>query len=219
MTDEQLKCTLIEVRDYMLKQFPEDGDHEFSAHFRKKIKQLIEMEKHPVLYYAKMVAAILVITLGISGGLVLGFNKEVRADVIRWFVEHFAENGYRYQKEYKTEEDISQYSLKGIVTNKYQLIERTEKEEVINEVYLGEDGDILVFVVMSSTCEEELNVSSDKSVTKETVYVNGCKADLYLSDNLDESNIIAWEGGNGVLFSIGGILDKEQLISLAEKVK
>ena len=83
MTDEQLNCALIEVRDYMLKQFPEDGDHEFSAKFRKKIKQLIEMEKHPIFYYAKMVAAIILITLGISGGLVLGFSKEVRADVIR----------------------------------------------------------------------------------------------------------------------------------------
>jgi hypothetical protein len=53
----------------------------------------------------------------------------------------------------------------------------------------------------------------------ETVYVNGNKADLYLSENPYESNVIVWEGSNGVLFSLGGILDKEQLISMAEKIE
>ena len=220
MTDQQLKKALIEVRDYMLLQFPsEEGDHEFSPKFHKKMKQLIGMEKHPILYYVKRVAAVLLITLGIFGSLVLGFSEEARADVIRWFVEHFAENGYRYQKEAETEVDITHYTLEGVVSDGYQLIERTEKEYSIKEAYLGEDGNLLVFVVMSSTREEGLNVSSDKRVIKETTYVNGNKADLYLSENSDDSNIIVWEEKTGVLLSLGGILDKEQLISMAEKVR
>ena len=51
MTDEQLKSALIEVRDHMLTQFPvAEKDCGFSPKFHRKMRQLIEMEKHPLLY-------------------------------------------------------------------------------------------------------------------------------------------------------------------------
>lgn len=220
MTDEQLKSALIEVRDYMLIQFPsEDGDHEFSRRFLKKMKQLIKLEMHPLLFYAKRIVAAILIIICVSGCLVLGFSEDVRADAIRWFMEHFAENGYRYQKEAEVAIDLTRYTLEGIVLDGYQLIDRTEKEDVVDEAYVGEDGSLLVFTAMNSSKQKEFNVSSDQSMVIETVYVNGNKADLYLSENPYESNVIVWEGSNGVLFSLGGILDKEQLISMAEKIE
>lgn len=220
MTDEQLKSALIEVRDYMLIQFPsEDGDHEFSRRFHKKMKQLIEMEMHPLLFYAKRIVAAILIMLGISSCLAFGFSEDVRADAIKWFMENFTEKGYRYQKEAEMEVDLTLYTLKGIVLEGYQLIDRTEKEDVVDEAYIGEDGSLLVFTVMSSSRKKEFNISSDQSMVIETVYVNGNRADLYLSENPDESNIIVWEGSNGVLFSLGGILDKEQLISMVERIE
>ena len=98
MTDEQLKSALIEVRDHMLTQFPvAEKDCGFSPKFHRKMRQLIEMEKHPLLYQMCRIVAAILIALGISGGLVLGFSEEARAEIVRWFVERFTNNEYRYQ--------------------------------------------------------------------------------------------------------------------------
>lgn len=218
MTDEQLKSALVEVRDYMLRQFPaEDADYEFSTRFRKKMKQLIEMEKHPIMFYVKRVAAAVLIVVGITGGILFGFNKEVRADILRWFMDHFAENGYRYQVETEVSVDFSQYTLEGIVPDGYRLIKRDEGEYALKEAYRGDNGDKLIFVVMSSTHEEELNVSFNKGTKNEMVYVRSNLAELYESESPDESSVLIWRGSNGELFVIMGNMDKEQLIRMAEE--
>ncbi|MBQ9488614.1 MAG: DUF4367 domain-containing protein [Lachnospiraceae bacterium] len=220
MTDAQLKSALIEVRDYMLDQLPtEEWNYEFSPKFQRKMKQIIELEKHPIWYYVRRVAAALLITLGISGGLVLSFSEEARANVIRWFMERFTENGYRYQNEMRIPVDIFQYSLEGKISDNYQLIDRIESGDTMHELFAEESGNMLIFNVMSSTLQEEYNLVFDKSMKVETVNVNGNQADLYLSESAEESNVIVWQGTNGVLFSITGMMEKEQLIELAEKIE
>ena len=220
MTDEQLKSALVEVRDYMLRQFPaEDADHEFSTRFHKKMKQLIEMERHPVLFYVRRVAAAILVVLGISGGLVLGFSEEARAEVIRWFAERFMDNEYRYQNNMGAGENVSAYTLEGIVLEEYQLVDRHEDENTVNEAYMSEKGELLIFTAMNSTHKEELYLLFDENMESQTVYVNGNKADLYLSEKSDESNIIVWQSANGTLLCIQGFLDEEQLIEMAEKIE
>ena len=220
MTDEELRSVALELRDYMLRQFPtEDADYEFSPRILKKKKRLIELEKHAARYYFRRFAAIFFVTLLISGGIVFGFNKEVRADAIKWFRDHFTENGYKYQKDIETPIVISQYSLKDIIPEGYQCVDRIEENDILNELYIGENGEMLVFTVMSSSKKEEINVSSDQKGNREILEVNGVKADLYLSENDNESNIIVWEGKNGALFSIQGILNKDQLLKIADKIE
>ena len=219
MTDEQLQSALIEVMEYMLEQLPQDEwNYEFSPRFHKKLKQMIMMEKHPIWYYVRRIVAALLLALGISGGLLLGFDEKVRADFVRWIVEHFTENEYKYQNEMGNELDVSKYTWEGLVMEGYQLYQRNEKEEVVIEVYLGEGGNLLVFVVMNSTKNEELILLTDENAKKEITQINGKNADLYVSEHDGESSIITWQGNKGELFSIQGIMDKEMLIELAEKV-
>jgi hypothetical protein len=220
MTDAQLKSALIEVRDYMLDQLPtEEWNYEFSPKFQRKMKQIIELEKHPIWYYVRRVAAALLITLGISGGLVLSFSEEARANVIRWIMERFAENEYRYQNEMGVKVDVSVFTLEGKVIEGYQLINRIEGEDTVDEVYVGENGEMLFFTAMSSEHEGDMYVVSDKNEEPLTVYVRGRKMDLYLSGNQEESNVIVWQGSDGVLFSIQGIIEKEQLIEMAGRIE
>ncbi|MBR4607956.1 MAG: DUF4367 domain-containing protein [Lachnospiraceae bacterium] len=220
MTDAQLKSALIEVRDYMLDQLPtEEWNYEFSPKFQRKMKQIIELEKHPIWYYVRRVAAALLITLGISGGLVLSFSEEARANVIRWFMERFTENEYRYQNEMGLKVDVSVFTLEGKVIEGYQLINRIEGEDTVDEVYVGENGEMLFFTAMSSEHEGDMYVVSDKNEEPLTVYVRGRKMDLYLSGNQEESNVIVWQGSDGVLFSIQGIIEKEQLIEMAGRIE
>ena len=220
MTDEQLKSALIEVRDHMLTQFPvAEGSCEFSPKFHEKMKQLIEMEKHPLLYQVSRAAAAILVALGISGGLVLGFSEEARAEVIRWFVERFTDNEYIYQNNMGAGVDISVYTLEGIVLEEYQLVDRHEDEEIVNEAYRNEKGELLLFTAMSSTHKNEFYLLFDENMESQTIYVSGNKADLYLSEKPDESNIIVWQSANGTLLSIQGFLDENQLKEMAEKIE
>ena len=220
MTDAQLRSALIEIRDYELGQLPEEEwNYEFSSRFQRKMEQLIKREKHPVTYHVRRFAAALFIALGVIGGMVFAFNAEVRAEVIRWIMEQFSENGYRYQNEVDTEVDVSKYTLEGIVPEEYQLVDRNEGEESIIEAYVRGDGSLLTFSVMRSTKSEEFIISFDSGIRIETTYVNGNKADLYLPEDSNDSSVIVWQGSNGALFSIMAIMDKEQLIKIAEGIE
>lgn len=222
MTDEQLRDALMEAQDYMLNQLPTmEWHYQFSPKFHKKMKKLIEMEKHPIWYYVRWVAPVLLILFGIFGGLALGARQEVRAGVVGWFVEHFTDNKYRYQNNMDagTGFDVSQYTLEGNAPEGYQLLDRMEDENQVTEVYVGANGEMLFFSAMNSSCEEELYVSSDQNMRLETVYLGGMEAELYATDNPGDSSTIIWQGTNGVLFSIKGILEREQLIHMAEKIE
>lgn len=149
----------------------------------------------------------------------LSFSEEARANVIRWFMERFTENEYRYQNEMGLKVDVSVFTLEGKVIEGYQLINRIEGEDTVDEVYVGENGEMLFFTAMSSEHEGDMYVVSDKNEEPLTVYVRGRKMDLYLSGNQEESNVIVWQGSDGVLFSIQGIIEKEQLIEMAGRIE
>ena len=95
----------------------------------------------------------------------------------------------------------------------------TDTENPVKPAYTSEKGELLIFTAMNSTRKEEFYLLFDENMESQTVYVNGIKADLYLSEKPDESNIIVWQSANGILLSIQGFLDKNQLIELAEKIK
>jgi len=134
-------------------------------------------------------------------------------------MDHFAENGYRYRVETEVKVDFSQYTMEGIVPEGYQLVKRDEGEFALKEAYRGVDGDMLVFVVMSSSLEEELNLSFNESTKNEVAYVGSNQAELYVSEEPDEASIIIWRESNGALFVIMGNMDKEQLIRMAEEME
>lgn len=219
MTDEQLRDALIEAQDYILSQFPKKEWHyDFSPKFRKKMKELIEIDDHPVWFYVRKTAVIMFAVLGISGGLLFGFSEKVRAEVIRWFTERFEENEYRYRREADAEVGVSQYTLEGKVPEGYQLIKRKEDEERVSEIYEASDGKRMIFTAMSSTQNMEFYMMFDKNVESDVIYINGTKADIYLPESMEDNTVIAWQGKGGVLFSIIGYADKEELIEMAEGI-
>ncbi|MBO7339564.1 MAG: DUF4367 domain-containing protein [Lachnospiraceae bacterium] len=220
MTDIQLRDALAEVQKHILSQLPTEYlEHEFSPRFHRKLKRLVELEKHPILFYVRKAVAFFFITLGITGGFIVGFDEEVRADIVRWIVVRFSDNEYRYQKDEAINVDITRYSVEGIVSGEYHLIDRFEGEDTVNEAFADEKGNLLIFTAMSSTHEEDFYILFAQRVDSETVYVKGNKAELYLSKDPNESNMIVWQGTSGVLFGIQGFFDKDQLIEMAEKVE
>lgn len=221
MTDEQIREVLLSTQDYMLSCLPKtEWKHEFSKKYYKNKKKLISRERHPIQYWVRRVAVFILLTLCLSGGLILSFNKEIRAEVFKWIVERFDHNAYKYQNTLGENIDISGYSMEKVIPKEYTRIDRIEGEHSVDEIYINEKGELLFFVVKSSAEEQEFYVVSDKDMKPyEIVYVNGDSAELYLSDNQDESNMIVWRNKKDVLFSIKGIVEREELIKLAESIE
>ncbi|MBR4731977.1 MAG: DUF4367 domain-containing protein [Lachnospiraceae bacterium] len=221
MTDEQIREVLLSTQDYMLSFLPKtEWGHEFSKKYIKNKKSLIGRDKHPVQYWMRRVAVFILLTLCLSGGLILSFNKEIRAEVLKWIVEQFGDNAYKYQSNIGENIEVSSYSLEGIISKDYKRVDRLEGENSVDEIYVNEKGVLLIFVVKSSASEQEFYVVSDKDMKPyEIVSVNGNSAELYLSDSQEESNMIVWRNKNDVLFSIKGIMEREELIKLAESIE
>lgn len=219
MTDEQIREVLTATQDYMLSRLPKtEWDHRFSPRFQKNMRKLIRRDKHRLLYSVLRMTAVIAIALCICGGMVLVFSEEVRANVKGLFLERFAPNEYRYRKEAIVTTEITNYSLADYVPEGYSLFERKETEDKVSESFVNENGAMLFFTVLNSGYDGDFYVVSDDSKPNDSAYIGKIKADLYISANPGEPNVIVWQGKGGVLLSIQGVLDKTQLTDLAKKV-
>lgn len=220
MTEGQIKSILMGTQEYMLSKLPDsEWEHHFSASFTRNMKKLIKRDKYKCLYTIRRIAVIVLLIAGLSGGLVFAFDEEVRADVIRWITERIAENEWKYINGAVQKTETMEYNFEKILPVGYYFVDRINTENRLNEIYASEDGSLLCFTVMYSAYDGELYVVSDEKEPTECTCIGEVKADLYLSEDISESNVIVWRGENGTLFSIQGTLTKEQLIDLMKKIK
>ena len=217
--EASLKNALLSVMEHQVRQFPEpsEQDRRIARRLRPRIKRMIERKESPFTFYAKRIAALLVLLLGITGTMLLCFNESVRAGVTRWFQDLVLGDDYRYINQSGEQADITLYSLQGKVPPNYQLFESITDEEEINEIYVNEAGDILSFTVMSPSYEGELYIVSDAE--KHQVCVGRFQADVYISNDVSEGSEIVWKGEKDILFIIQGFLTEKELVKLAERIR
>lgn len=218
MTDQQIKCVLMEVQDYMLSQIPKTvKKHEFSLKFRNRMSKIIACHKHPFRYHGLRVATIIMVVFLTACGIFLSMNSKARAEILRWMSERFSNTIWRYSKSSGAEKDISQYGMDGFVPEGYQQIDRIEDETSVSEVYLSEQDELLIFTAISPNYEGDLYFVSDEDGLNEPIVIRELNAEIYLS-NIGESNVIVWRNADEILFFIQGMLNKEQLIGIVERL-
>ena len=62
--------------------------------------------------------------------------------------------------------------------------------------------------------------AEDDNYEEETVSINGCHGDFYRPTVENESSMLVWfDEDNGITFSIGGFLDKSDLLKMAKSVE
>lgn len=220
MTDEQIKEVLIGTQNYMLSCMPKtEWKHEYSPKFRRNMKKLIEKDKHLLWYYAVRVAAVIILLVSVSGGLLIGFHEEVRAQILGWILEQFADGGYRYHSGANLNVEITGFSLESLVPTGYHLAERIEEENRITEIYVDSDELFLFFTVLKPGFEGESDIIVSEDLLTDTANWGNTEANLYISPSSSEPNIIVWQGEKGILFTIQGFMTKEELIDIAKKIK
>lgn len=220
ITDEMISKAAEEANQMLLNSLPcsDSFKHKFSAKFERKIRHQISKANHPKIYrFLKQVAGfILVILLG--GTALLTLSNDARAAFVDWIKEQYGTLFlYQFIGETLNPDGLKSYEL-GAIPEGYSEIDKQHSELDGFAIYMNENRDILQFVY-SGDYENVAIYINHVDYEKTKIYVNEYEADLYLSNNPDNSHAIVWiDTEQNIAFLISGFLDFDTLINLAENI-
>ena len=221
MDELLLRRALEEADNYILQQIPTKAtyEHDFSNRFHRKIRRLIRRETNPFLYRVGKAVATILLLLTIAAGILLGTNEKVRADFVHWIMRIYSEGLFGYYSVSDQEIDVSQYTMECVVPTEYELMDRISDEGTLTEIYVNSSGEILSFSVVAPDGTSDFYIACDEDGADAPIIISELNAELYISKEEGESNAIVWTDENGVLFSISGYFDEQELISFAQMIK
>ena len=190
--------------------------HPFSTRFQKKISKLIRRAKHPIRYHAIRAAAAILLLIVTAFGVVFTVSPDVRADVINWFrstfmhYSQYSSDGQNINAEYE-------YFLETI-PSEYTELKTIDTEDGQTCLYVNKEGKLLKFIYARGGIKDNFFVKTDLHTHIEG-FVNGNKADIYITDSDKESSAIVWQDSEtDTLLFISAKADQDLLITLAESV-
>ena len=84
--------------------------------------------------------------------------------------------------------------------------------------YQNTDGLLLTFRYTHNPNETDWFIDAEHAVIKETT-VNGCPAEIFITDNITDSSSITWIDKQNSAFYISGYLSESDLIKIAENIQ
>lgn len=220
ITDEMMAQAAAELADAINDSLPEPSgcSHQFSARFEKKMKRLIRQTNHPTVYRALRSVACILLIIVITFGSTLAINAEAREVVFGWVKRQYGKF-YEYSFEGDVVPKESAKYQPGWMPAGCEFV--TSYETAGGESYIYTDTEDTLIHFSYTTDPKSENVYVDGvNYSKETAFVNGCVAEIYLSNVEDETNSIIWRDESGViLFRVSGNFDQETLIKIAENIE
>ena len=193
--------------------------------FEKKMYKLIRKAKHPVWNQALRYAAIIILVIGLLFGAMLAISPEVRAGVVGWFrtasygpYTHYSNLDAQKIPNAAAEMEYDYYL--PTLPDGYELLFETDKAMGDGRtcIYVSDTGAMLTFSYRYAIGVGDyfLNV---EGYQQEKVKVGMLEADLYTTTEEGQNNVIVWNSKHGgVMFSINALMEKEELIALAESI-
>ena len=234
LTDAVLKEAAAEVERFILSTVSIDGEpHVFSKRFERKMQKLIRRANHPIRYQVLRTAAAVVLVIATLFGAVMAVSPEARAAVAGWIKATFA-NYTTYSSDDVGEPSVTptenekpsegekthldQYHL-TVIPEGYREFRVTEKKNGKTYIYVNEQNMLVQFAYTYKADKASLFINTENCHHSE-VTVNGIIADVYISAKEDENSAIVWQNTEKeVLFQIFGMINQNELISLAESVE
>lgn len=226
ITDAMLREAAGEAERFLLAHLPEPQPHQFSPKFERRMQKLISRAKHPVRHQVlRYVAAVLLAILTLFGSI-LAVSPEARASVIGWVKSVYSGQVVEYSTTVKDNTVRHHYRL-GCLLAGYKLQDVHEGTDYRIYYYIccydhgGYTDRYLKFACFYPNEESGSSFSLwVEGYDQCSGFVHGMKADIYISDDRNRSNMIAWcDEETGAIFCIVGYADKETLVKLAESVE
>lgn len=190
--------------------------HQFSDRFERKIEKLINRVKHPIRYNVLRSAAAIILIVFILFGSLVTFSPEVRASVIGWFKDTFFEF-FQYSNPGNIEP--AEYEYHFVATPEgYRELQVIDSKDGKTYLYVNDAGNILQFTYAYGGRADNLFVKAE-SYTLVAGTVNGVSADIYITSNEKEANVIIWrDPETETILCIHAKAEKDFLITFAESV-
>lgn len=194
------------------------AQHEFSPEFEKKIKKLRRKANHPIVYRSLQRIASLILVCLIACGAWLTVDAEARATFFGW-IKGIYETYFVYHFEGNADYSESTVAYRPTwLPEGYTEFHTSETESTTAALYQNEEGFILTFRYTHSQNETDWFIDAEHAVIKKTS-VNGCPAEILLTDNITTANAIAWTDEQDSAFYVSGFLSESELIKIAENVQ
>mgnify|MGYP005767927741 FL=1 len=216
ISEEALRQAAAEASDCLVRSLDEAGipAHNFSARFERKMRRLIRRTRHPAAYRALVRVACAFLAFLLGSGVFLAVNPEARAAFFGWVRTQY-ERLFEYNTSSQARSiEAIKYTLDWL-PNGYEEISRYVYTDYVWAIYSdGSENEIDFLYSIGS----KLYLSYDHNHVQQ-IMINDSPANLYISQYSAGRNDIVWSNSDGtIVFSIGGILDTDTLVRIAENV-
>ena len=161
--------------------------------------------------------AVIILAVLIGGSAWLAVDTEARASFFGWVKEVYEELFiYHFEDGRTSNEGKNNYYLTWIPEGYTQILEDSVGN-TSSVIYMNDEGEILKFYYASPPDETFWQIESTNTAV-EKVTVDGCTADILISDDAAIGNTIVWITSDNAGFFISGFFTAEDLIRLAEGV-
>lgn len=220
ITDEMIAEAAAELNQALVDSLPDPHEckHQFSKKFERKMEKLIHRVNHPIRYMVlnRVASILLVILIGFT--MVMSFSPTARAAVFGWIKQAY-ESFYSYYFETDVETESNYRYQIDPLPEGYTVLSSNLDGRTCTYLFLNDQNELLVFTYSIDATDSLFYVNREHYIVEE-VWISGDKADLYLTEDTSLTNGIIWQNKeSGVVFSISGRVDSEELINLAESVK
>lgn len=208
-----------EANQIMMESLPLETEcrHHFSNSFENKMQQMIYKEKHRKKYHFLKRIAVLLIIFSLSASFILSFSAEARSLFSNW-VKKVYENYviYRFEDDGTEKYEQNDYIIDALPKG-YKEVKKVDFSSGKKIIYENSQGEYINLSYDYSSNSQITILGTAYQIIPTTVGIYD--ADIYLFENPEEGNSIIWlDEKQNVLFQIDGMLDKEELVSLAESV-
>lgn len=220
ITEEMMAEAAAEMNDAMLSSLPDPDDchHEFSTKFEHKMKRVIYRADHPVQFRVMQRVASIVLIIFLGFATILAVSPTVRAAVFGWIREQYESFiAYYLEDNVSENEGPTAYYISDLPVE-YIEIEISDDPDNYTAIYADNNGHFLYFCY-SSTPDSSAFFLGEEGYSVEEILVRNHPADFYLSENPAQGNSIIWHDQNSnIIFFISGMMEKAELVDLAESV-
>lgn len=161
--------------------------------------------------------AVIILAVLIGGSAWLAVDTEARASFFGWVKEVYEELFiYHFEDGRTSNEGKNNYYLTWIPEGYTQILEDSVGN-TSSVIYMNDEGEILKFYYASPPDETFWQIESTNTAV-EKVTVDGCTADILISDDAAIGNTIVWMTADNAGFFISGFFTAKDLVRLAESV-
>lgn len=224
LSDQELSLAAGAVRDAMLHTLPQPQEctGTFSSQFEEKIEHLKHTEsrkesRHRIVRGAA--AAVLAVLLGLS--MLVAFNTDVHAAVVKWFKETFG-TYTTYWFDTEEEKTLPEYELTWVPEG-YEVTRDLLSKTSRHIEFQNPKNELDVFIV--SFCmpqpDSPLFIDTfDSEYAIEEVNINGYYGEFYRSLDAAESHALVWLDENtNTAITILAFFSKEEILQIANNVE